>query len=128
MQIEYRNINAGIVLRKRKLKDLIEEDVPVCEAKNGSSYRFNREGLLEFVNPLTEDEKENLELPITLTFNVKLPDYCYITDELASTILRRLHDFGIAYQYKDGKMWMPASIGLHLLRRYGRIIQRLFLP
>ena len=43
-------------------------------------------------------------------------------------MLRRLESFGPAYNFKDGKMWIPASIGLDILRRYGLIIQRLFLP
>ncbi|MFQ6128048.1 MAG: DUF61 family protein [Thermoplasmata archaeon] len=128
MQIEYRNINAGIVTRRRKLRDLLQEDDPSCKARDGSSYRFDREYLNEFANLLTEEERGSLRLPITLTFDVKLPDHCYITDELASTILRRLENFGPAYQYQEGKMWMPASIGLHLIRKYGHIIQRLFLP
>lgn len=128
MQIEYRNINAGTVTRRRKLADLLREDVPSCEAKDGSSYRFNRKALVDFATSLTDDEKERLRLPITLTFNTKLADHCYIADELASRILRKLENFGPAYQYEDGRMWLPASLGLHLTRKYGTIIQRFFLP
>lgn len=61
MGIEYRNINAIMVTRGRKLKDLLQEDTP-------------------------------------------------------------------AYKYRDGRMWMPASLGMHLIRKHGRIIQRSFLP
>lgn len=128
MQIEYRNINAGTVTKKRKLADLLQEDIPSCKAKDGSSYRFDREVLVDFATSLTADEKGSLRLPITLTFNTKLPDHCYIGDELASRILRRLENFGPAYQYKDDRMWLPASLGLHLARKYGAIIQRFFLP
>jgi uncharacterized protein (UPF0216 family) len=128
MRIEYRNINAGTVTRKRKLADLLREDAPSCKTKDGSSYRFDREVLVDFANSLTEDEKDNLRLPITLTFNTKLPDHCYIADELTSRILRRLETFGSAYQYKDDRMWLPASLGIHLTRKYGTIIQRFFLP
>lgn len=128
MQIEYRNINAGIVTRKRNLADLLREDAPSCETKDGSSYRFDRELLVDLASSLTDDEKESLRLPITLTFNTKLPDHCYIADELASRILRRLENFGPAYQYEDDRMWLPASLGLELTRKYGTIIQRFFLP
>ena len=128
MEIEYRNINAGMVTRGRKLKDLLREDTPACTAKGGSPYRFDKQRLHDFADKLTEDEKENLRLPITLTFNVRLSDSCYITDETASAVLRRLEGFGPAYKYRNGKMWMPASLGMHLIRKYGRMIQRFFLP
>ncbi|MFQ6106955.1 MAG: DUF61 family protein [Thermoplasmata archaeon] len=128
MEIEYRNINAGIVTKKRRLIDLFQDEIPACEAMDGSPYRFDREGLHDFAKQLTEEEMESLKLPITLTFSVRLSDYCYITDDHASVILRRLEGFGRAYQYKDGKMWLPTSVGFHLLRKYGRIIQRFFLP
>lgn len=74
MEIEYRNINAGMVTRSRKLKDLLREDAPACTAKDGSPYRFDKRRLHIFADELTEDEKENLRLPITLTFNVRLSD------------------------------------------------------
>jgi len=126
MEIEYRNIDAVMVTRGRKLKDLLQEDTPTCTAKDSSPYRFDKQRLHDLADKLTE--KEKLRLPITLTFNVKLSDYCYITDETASAVLRRLEDFGPAYKYRDGRMWMPASLGMHLIRKYGRIIQRFFLP
>ena len=77
---------------------------------------------------MIENEKENIRLPITLIFNVKLSDYCCFTDETASAVLRRLEDFGPAYKYRDSRMWMPASLGMHLIRKHGRMIQRFFLP
>jgi uncharacterized protein (UPF0216 family) len=128
MEIEYRNINAGMVPRGRKLKDLLREDAPACTAKDGSSYRFDKRNLHDFAEKLTEDEREKLMLPMTLTFTLSLSDSCYLTDETASAVLRRLEGFGSAYRCRDGKMWMPASLGMHLIRKYGRIIQRFLLP
>lgn len=128
MEIEYRNINAVMVIRGRKLKDLLQEDTPACTAKDGSPYRFDKQRPHNLTDKLIENEKEKLRLPITLTFNVKLSDYCNITDETASAVLRRLEDFGPAYKYRDGRMWMLASLGMHLTRKHGRIIQRFLLP
>jgi uncharacterized protein (UPF0216 family) len=128
MEMEFRNINAGFVARGRYLNDLLDEDAPSCKAKDGSEYRFERQGLSGFADELTDDERESLRLPITLTFQMGLSDFCYIADETASMVLRRLEDFGPAYKYRQGRMLMPASLGLSLIRKYGRLIQRLFLP
>jgi hypothetical protein len=63
-----------------------------------------------------------------MTFQMELSDLCYITDRTASMVLRRLENFGPAYKYREGRMLMPASLGLSLIRKYGKLIQRLFLP
>jgi uncharacterized protein (UPF0216 family) len=104
------------------------EDAPACIAKDGSVYRFDRQVLSDFSDKLTDDEREQLRLPITLTFQMELSDSCYVTDRTASAVLSRLEDFGPAYKYRDGRMLMPASLGVSLVRKYGRMIQRLFLP
>jgi uncharacterized protein (UPF0216 family) len=110
----------------RKLMDLLQEDTPACTVKDGSPYRFDKQRPQNLADKLIE--KEKLRLPITLTFNVGLSDYCCFTDETASAVLRRLEDFGPAYKHRDGRMWMPASLGMHIIRKQGRIIQRSFLP
>lgn len=128
MELEYHSINAGIVTRTKRLRDLLEGEVPSCRARDDSAYRFDKQALHDFAGRLTEEEVMNLRLHITLSFSMGVPDHCYISDGVASEVLRRLENFGPAYRFKNGKMWMPASVGLDLLRRYGRIIQRLFLP
>ena len=128
LEMEYRNINQGLVTKPRYLRDLLKEDAPACTAKDGSSYRFDSSDLHGFASRLTDEEKESLRLPITMTFQTDLPDSCYVSDSVASAILSRLEDFGPAYRYRDGRMLMPASLGLSLIRKYGRLIQRLFLP
>lgn len=72
----------------RKLMNLLREDTPACTVKDGSPYRLDKQRLQNLADKLIE--KEKLRLPITLTFNVKLSDYCNITDETSSAILRRL--------------------------------------
>ena len=52
-------------------------------------------------------------------------DAAYVTDELAADVLHRLEGWGEAYVYRDGKMWLPQSLAVDILLRYGGALQRL---
>ena len=56
-----------------------------------------------------------------------LRDDASLIDALAAEILRRLEGWGAAYPYRDGKVWLPQSLAVDLLLRYGGALQRLML-
>ncbi|MEE9600183.1 MAG: hypothetical protein V3W22_00580 [Thermoplasmata archaeon] len=43
-------------------------------------------------------------------------------------MLRRLEGFGKAYPFRDGRMWLPYSIGFELVRKYPTAFQGIFAP
>ncbi len=52
---------------------------------------------------------------------------CYVTDPVAAEALRRAEGFGPAFPYRDGRMYLPVSLGVDLVSRYGGALQGVFL-
>jgi len=124
-EFELKRINRGVVARKKTLSALLKEVKPQCTTRDGEPYVFDPEILARFEAVVREGE--DLQLPITLYFSTAAKDSGYISDETAAKILRRLEDFGEAYQYRGGKMWLPNSLAYTLLMKYPTAIQGLFL-
>lgn len=127
MRWEYDRLNAGVVARTRSLRALLEEPRPRVQARDGTDVEFDRSALEAMAAVCTEDERGQLRLPVTVRFPADVEDSAYLTDELASAILRRIEGWGEAYPYRDGRMWLPRSLAVDLILRYGGTIQRLFL-
>lgn len=123
-----RGLHTGLVVRRRSLRDLLEQERPTCLTKEGEEYEFDRGVLLRFAAVTNDEEREKLRLPITLYFETGAGDHCRVDDELASKVLRRLEGFGRAYPFRDGRMWLPYSIGVELTMKYPTAFQRLLLP
>lgn len=125
MRWEFDKLNAGIVTRLKSLRALLE--TPSLETKDGDPYHIDREVLLRFAAVCTPAEQERLRLPIALHFSADVADSAYVIDELGADILHRLEGWGPAYRYRDGRMWLPQSLAVDLLLRYGGALQRLML-
>ena len=125
MEHELANINKALVTRRRSLRELLDEADPRCETKEGDEYRFSKESLKRFARVLSHGE--DVLLPVSLCFSSTLEDSCYVSDETASIMLRRLEAFGEAYPYRDGKMWLPNSLAFSILQKYPTIFQSMFL-
>ncbi len=123
---EMRGIHRGLVTRKRSLQQLLQQEVPRCTTKEGEDYLFEKDVLLRFAEVTSREEREKLRLPISLYFHAEMEGQCRLDDELAGDVLRRLEGFGKAYPFRDGKMWLPYSIGLELTVKYPTAVQRLF--
>jgi uncharacterized protein (UPF0216 family) len=128
MAMEMRGLQQGLVVKKRSLKDLLQEGNPQCTTRDGDPYHFDKEVLEKFATVTSKDERAQLSLPVTLRFHVEPEDHCTLDDALAAEVLRRLEGFGKAYPFRDGKMWLPSSLGLELILKYRTAIQRLFVP
>ena len=125
VDFELKRINRGLVARRKKLSSLLKEENPRCETKDGEAHDFDREELLLISSVL--EKGEDLLLPMMLRFSTEARDSCYIDDETAAAVLRRLEKFGEAYQYREGKMWLPNSLAYTLTRKYRSAIQAMFL-
>jgi len=125
MEFELKRLNRGLVTRKKPLTKLLKEENPQCVTREEETYLFNPEVLKRIAAVL--EEGEDVMLPITIHLSSELEDSCYITDEVAASILRRLENFGKAYPFRDGRMWLPNSLAYSLMLKYVTAIQGLFL-
>lgn len=125
VQFELTRVNRGLVTRKKKLSALLKEEKPQCTTKEGESYDFDRHTLELLASALGQDQ--DLSLPITVYFSSKSQDQSYIDDETATEVIRRLEGFKDAYQYRDGRMWLPNSLAYSLIQKYRTVFQGVFL-
>ena len=125
MRWEFEKLNAGLVTHPKNLRKLMA--IPTLETREGDAIDLDR-GVLESIGAVcTVREQDRLRLPITLQFSADVPDSAFVLDELAAEVLHRLEGWGQAYPYRDGKMWLPLSLAVDLVLRYGGVLQRLML-
>lgn len=126
MRWEFDKLNAGVVTRPRPLRALLEDPNARLETRDGVPYEVERTALERLAAACTPEERERLRLPVTLHFPADA-DSAYVLDELAAGVLRRLEGWGPAYPFRDGKIWLPQSLAVDMLLRYGGALQRLML-
>jgi len=124
-EFEIARVDCGVVVRKKRLSALPNEAKPLCTTRDGEPYIFDLDILKRLAAVLREGE--DLQLPITLHLSTIAKDSSYASDETAAEVLRRLEEFGEAYPYRDGKMWLPNSLAYTQLLKYPTAIQGLFL-
>jgi uncharacterized protein (UPF0216 family) len=123
MHWEFEKLNAGVVTRPKSLRHLME--TPRLETREGDAIDLDRRILEQLAAACTTREQDRLRLPITIHFSADVPDSAFVLDELAAEVLHRIEGWGEAYRYRDGKMWLPQSLAVDLLLRYGGVLQRL---
>ena len=125
MRWEFEKLNAGIVTRTRSLTALLEK--PTLETREGETLQLDRGVLERFAAACTPRERDRLRVPITIHFSTEVSDSAYVIDERGADVLHRLEGWGDAYPYRDGKMWIPASLAVDLLLRFEGVLQRLMM-
>lgn len=125
MRWEFDRLNAGVVTRLKSLRALLDD--PGLQTKDGEPHHIDALVLARFAGVCSPPEQERLRLPITVHFSADVEDSAYVIDELAADVLHRLEGWGGAYPFRDGRMWIPHSLAVDLLLRYGGALQRLML-
>ncbi len=125
---EMRTVHKGLVTRRRSLESLLKMGNPHCLSREGQRHVFDKEVLNKLADCLPEDKHFQLKLPMTLNFSLKVENECYISDEVAAQAIRKIEGYDKAYRYRDGRMWLPYSIGMEFVRKYRGAIQQVFLP
>jgi uncharacterized protein (UPF0216 family) len=128
MKLEMAKIHSGLVTRKETLKNLLEMVRPVCKTREGGEYLFDKEVLEKVADNLPFYRHEELRLPINLHRDMKSDNQCYISDEIAAWVLRKMEGYEDAYRYRDGKMWLPESVAMDIVKRYPTIFQMVVFP
>jgi uncharacterized protein (UPF0216 family) len=124
---EYASINAGLVTKKKSLDALRDEPAPACTARDGTPWAFDRDILDRVATHCSAAEARDLLLPVAVHFSTDLMDSCYISDSLGAAVLRRVEGFGPAFPFREGRMYLPLSLGIDLISRYKGALQQVFL-
>lgn len=127
LEHEYRGLNAGYVVRTRSLRDLRADPDPACVSCEGERMPIDRAALDRLAAACVGGDEDALQVPITLRFASDLEDACFLPDPLAADVLRRAEGWGVAYPFRDGRAYLPLSLGVDLVSRYGGAVQALFL-
>lgn len=123
---ELGRLNAGLVTEKKSLARLRTEARPVCRTREGGEHAFDRDALERLAAVLAPDEAEALRLPITVFASGDFEDSTYVNDVLAAKALHALEGFGSAFPFRDGRMYLPHSLAIDLVRRSGGTLQVAF--
>lgn len=122
---ELGRLNAGLVVEKKTLSRLLAEPEPATRTREGDPYPFEREALARFAAVLTQDEAAALRLPLTLLV-LGESDEARLTDELGAKALKTIEKFDRAFPFRDGRMSLPHSLAVDLVRRHGGVLQLAF--
>lgn len=123
--LELGRLNAGLVTEKKSLARLLEEPEPACRTRDGELHPFEPQALARFAAVLTEDEAAALRLPLTLLV-LGDSDEVRLTDELGAKALKTIEKFDRAFPFRDGRMSLPHSLAVDLVRRHGGVLQLAF--
>jgi uncharacterized protein (UPF0216 family) len=125
ISFELGRLNAGLVVEKRTLARLLAEPEPACRTREGDPHPFERKALDRYAAVLTREEAGDLRLPLTLVASAD-SDSAYLTDELGAKALRAVEKFDRAFPFRDGRMALPHSLAVDLVRRHGGVLQLAF--
>ena len=126
ISFELGRINAGLVTERKSLAALRNEIRPACRTREGDEHPFDPEALERLASVLTPDEQQGLRLPVTLFISGDRGDEAYLTDPIAAKALRDLEEFGSAFPLREGRMHVPHSLALEVVRKSGRTLQLAF--
>src|SRR2546430_10928688 len=125
ISFELSRVNAGVVREKESPTRLLSEPEPECRKREGDPDPFDRAALDRLAAVLTPDEAAELRLPLTLVASGD-SDSAYLTDELGAKALRAVEKFDRAFPFRDGRMALPQSLAMDLVRRHGGAVQLAF--
>ncbi len=124
--LEIGRINAGLVTERKSLASLLAEPEPACRTREGEDHPFDPGALRRLAEGLTREERESLRLPITVFVTGDLEDAAYLAEELAAKALRAAEGYGAAFPFRGGRMYLPHSLAVDLVRHSGGTVQLAF--
>jgi uncharacterized protein (UPF0216 family) len=126
ISLELGRLNAGLVVERKSLAQLRREERPACRTREGEEHPFDPPALERLARVLSGEDAEALRLPITIFVTGDLEDSAYLSEELAAKAIRAVEQFGPAFPYRAGRMHIPHSLAVDLVRRGGGTIQLAF--
>src|SRR6266705_4444762 len=95
-------------------------------ARGADEHPFDRAVLERLAGVLMPAEADALRLPITLLVSGDSADSAVLADALAAKALRALEKFDRAFPFRDGRMIVPHSLAMDIVRRHGGAVQLAF--
>lgn len=121
INVEVREVNRATVANGRRLPELLDEDEPSVEARDGSTHRFDPDALERLHEALSPLTRADLKLPITFYRSRKAAESCYVADEAAIEALEQL-DVATS-EARDGKLWIATALAKDFARRWPGVAQ-----
>lgn len=124
--LELGRLNAGLVVERKTLARLLLEPRPACRDREGEEHAFDPEALRRLARVLEPEEAHELRLPVTVFVTGDFEDSAYLVEEVAAKALRAIENFGPAFPFRGGRMYLPHSLAVDLVRRSGGTLQLAF--
>lgn len=124
--LEIGRINAGLVVERKSLAALLMEPTPGCRSREGDEHPFDPAALRRLARALSREETEMLRLPITVFVTSDLEDEAYVAEELSAKALHAAEGYGPAFPFRNGRMYLPHSLAVDLVRHSGGTVQLAF--
>ena len=121
-KFEMARVNSGIVIKKKALSELVLEEIPRTETKDGSAYYFNKETLLKLKEVLPYS-MHSLRLPISFFTSLDVAGNAYVADKQSFVALKALGEFPEKAELVDGKCWIGKILVMDMIKRWPTLIQ-----
>ena len=121
MSLEVHEANRAVVTKGRRLRQLLQEDEPSAEKRNGEPHDFDPDVLARLNDELSPLVRANVRLPITIYFAHDTETGAYVSHEWAIEALEQL-DVTETTE-REGRLWMPRSKAMLIAREYPTAFQ-----
>lgn len=121
MNIEVHETNRAVVTKGRRLRQLLREDEPSAEKRNGEAHEFRPDVLERLDEELSALVRANVRLPITIYFAHDTETGAYVSHEWAIEALEQL-DVTETTE-REGKLWLSRSKAMTIAQAYPTAVQ-----
>ena len=121
-KFEMAKVNSGIVVKKKTLSELVLEETPKTETKDGSVFYFNKDALSKLRDVLHID-MHSLRLPISFYTSLDVAGSAYIADKPSFVALKVLGEFPKTAEFVEGRCWLAKILVMDMIKRWPTLIQ-----
>ena len=80
LEHEMSTVHKGMVTRRRTLESILKMEDPHCLTREEERHTFDSEILDNLAGAVPKERHSTLKLPMTLFFDLKVENQCYISD------------------------------------------------
>jgi uncharacterized protein (UPF0216 family) len=121
-RFEAGKIAKSLVVRKKCLEELLLEEEPRAERRDGKPYIFEKDSLRKF-GILPEKLRKKLYLPIDFYLDLDVEGSCFLKDINAIEALRILGEINPKLEPREGKLWISKPIANQIANKYRSFVQ-----
>ena len=123
MSMEIGKINEGVVLDRKPLSLLLDEENPCATTKNGEPYFFDRTVIAVLGKKLPGELHTRLRLPMFFFMAPDVPDSCWCADAAAFETLIILGEISRLRTMENEKFWVSRAIVYAIAQKYPTAVQ-----